>query len=157
VLAARRTGDIVVASIHWGENWGYHIPGAQRSFAQGLIDEADVNIVYGHSSHHPKGIEVYNQKVILYGCGDFLDDYEGIRGYERFRDDLVLMYFLSVAPTTGKLVRCEMRPLQIRNFRLNRTSREDARWLRGILNREGERLRTGVELGEGDILVLGWR
>ena len=44
-------------------------------------------------AHHVKGIEVYRQKLILYGCGDFIDDYEGIRGYEQFRDDLVLMYF----------------------------------------------------------------
>jgi hypothetical protein len=27
-------------------------------------------------------------------CGDFLNDYEGITGYERYRGDLALMYFL---------------------------------------------------------------
>jgi len=32
-------------------------------------------------------------RLILYGCGDFLNDYEGIRGYEEYRGDLALMYF----------------------------------------------------------------
>jgi len=157
LYAARRPGDISVASIHWGENWGYHIPAAQRNFAHGLIDEAGVDIVYGHSSHHPKGIEVYKERAILYGCGDFLDDYEGISGYEKFRDDLVLMYFLSLAPSTRGLVRCDMVPLQIRNFRLSRASKEDARWLRDVLNREGEQFGTRVEAGEDNALVLDWR
>ncbi len=154
--AVRRPQDIVIASIHWGENWGYYIPQVQRDFARGLIEEAGVNIVHGHSSHHPKGIEVYKNRPILYGCGDFLDDYEGISGYEKFRDDLVLMYFLSLAPSSGGLAGCEMVPLQIRNFRLNRASREDARWLQHVLNREGEGLGTSVELGDDNALLLRW-
>jgi poly-gamma-glutamate synthesis protein (capsule biosynthesis protein) len=154
VQAARQTGDVVVASIHWGANWGYDIPGAQRRFAQGLVDEAGVDIVYGHSSHHPKGIQIHNQKIILYGCGDFVDDYEGIAGYESFRDDLVLMYFLSIASSSGKLVSCEMTPLRIRNFRLNRPSSDDIGWLQNVLNREGEWLGTSVELREDSTFVL---
>jgi hypothetical protein len=27
---------------------------------------------------------VYRGKLILYGCGDFIDDYEGIGGYEQY-------------------------------------------------------------------------
>ena len=46
-----------------------------------LIEEAGVPVVHGHSSHHPKAIEVYEGRLILYGCGDFLNDYEGIAGY----------------------------------------------------------------------------
>jgi poly-gamma-glutamate capsule biosynthesis protein CapA/YwtB (metallophosphatase superfamily) len=30
-------------------------------------------------------IEGYRDRLILYGCGDFLNDYEGIKGYEEFR------------------------------------------------------------------------
>jgi poly-gamma-glutamate synthesis protein (capsule biosynthesis protein) len=37
-------------------------------------------------------MEVYKGKLILYGCGDFLNDYEGIGGYEYYRDGLALMY-----------------------------------------------------------------
>ena len=66
----RRPGDIVVVSLHWGGNWGYEIPDKQICFAHRMVDDADVSVVYGHSSHHPKGIEVYRDRPILYGCGD---------------------------------------------------------------------------------------
>ncbi|MGH1571072.1 CapA family protein [Methylobacterium sp. P31] len=89
----RREGDLVILSIHWGPNWGYDVPIDQRRFAHEVIDRAGISIVHGHSSHHPKGIEVYRGKLILYGCGDFLNDYEGIVGHEEFRGDLTLMYF----------------------------------------------------------------
>jgi poly-gamma-glutamate synthesis protein (capsule biosynthesis protein) len=156
VRAARRPGDIVVASLHWGGNWGYEIPPRQQRFAHALIDDAGVDLVHGHSSHHAKGIEVYNDKLILYGCGDFLDDYEGIEGYEAFRDDLVLMYFPRLDPATGKLLGCDVTPLQIRNFRLNRASPADADWLRNVLNREGKAFGTRVESAEDGGLRLRW-
>ena len=89
----KRQGDVVRVSIHWGRNWGYTVPAQQQLLAHRLIDEAGVDFIHGHSSHHPKGIEVYKNKLILYGCGDFLNDYEGIWGYESFRGDLGLMYF----------------------------------------------------------------
>jgi poly-gamma-glutamate synthesis protein (capsule biosynthesis protein) len=73
-------GSVVVASIHWGSNWGYAVPAPQREFAHRLIDEAGVDVVHGHSSHHFKGIEVHRGRPILYGCGDCLNDYEGISG-----------------------------------------------------------------------------
>jgi poly-gamma-glutamate synthesis protein (capsule biosynthesis protein) len=157
VTAAKRPGDTVVASVHWGGNWGYHIPREQQDFAHGLIDEAGVDIVYGHSSHHPKRIEVYQGKLILYGCGDFINDYEGIAGYEEYRDDLVLMYFPAIEPESRKLVDLRMTPLQIKNFRLNRPSRSDRQWLRRVLERESHGF--GVHLEEaGDAGVwLRWR
>ncbi|MEX1203898.1 MAG: CapA family protein [Dongiaceae bacterium] len=156
VAALRRPGDIVVASIHWGSNWGYRVPPAQRDFAQALIDDAGVDVVHGHSSHHPKAIEVHNDRPILYGCGDFLNDYEGIGGYAAFRGDLALMYFVVLAAATGRLVRLEMTPLRIRRFRLNRADRADAEWLRDTLTREGRAFGTRVELAESDRLTLAW-
>ena len=97
IARVARPHDLIIVSVHWGPNWGYEIPHEHRSFAHALIDRADVSIIHGHSSHHPKAVEVYRNRLILYGCGDFINDYEGIRGYEEFRDDLVLMYFAEVA------------------------------------------------------------
>lgn len=148
--------DIVIAAIHWGSNWGYEVPREERQFACRLIDEAGVDIVHGHSSHHVKGIEVYREKLILYGCGDFLNDYEGISGHEAYRGDLVLMYFVSVDCSTGRLISLQMIPMQVKRFRLNRTSRDDAAWLRDILNREGKKFGTGVELDTDNTLTLRW-
>ena len=62
-----------------------------REFAHRLIEAGGVDIIHGHSPHHVKAIEVYCGKLILYGCGDFLDDYEGISGQKYFRSDLGLI------------------------------------------------------------------
>jgi poly-gamma-glutamate synthesis protein (capsule biosynthesis protein) len=141
----RTQGDVVVVSVHWGSNWGYDIPDEQRRFAHALIDRAGVSIVHGHSSHHAKGIELYRNRLILYGCGDFLNDYEGITGYEEFRDDLALMYFASIAPETGALADLELTPLQIENFRLHRASSEDVRWLCKTIERASREFGTRLE------------
>ena len=156
VQEVKQQGDIVVISIHWGGNWGYEIPREQTEFAHMLIEDASVDVIHGHSSHHVKGIEVYRDKPIIYGCGDFLDDYEGISGYEDFRDDLGLMYFVSMEPLTRNLVYLRMTPTQIKHFKVNRASRGDALWLRDTLNREGKNFGTRVELNEDNTLTLQW-
>jgi len=152
----KRAGDIAVASIHWGSNWGYAIDPEEREFARGLIDQAGIDVIHGHSSHHFKGIEVYREKPILYGCGDFLDDYEGIGGYEEFRSDLVLMYFVSMERRTGRLGELKMVPMRIKRFRLHRVSEQDARWLGERVNRECAKLGTSVELSADNVLTLKW-
>ena len=157
IRSVTKPQDVVLTSIHWGGNWGYEIPEGQSTFAHWLIDVAGADIIHGHSSHHAKAIEVYHGKLILYGCGDFIDDYEGISGYERFRDDLVLMYFPTIRIDNGTLVSLDMVPLQIRNLRLNRASCSDAGWLASTLDREGRPFGTRIRLGTDDVLKLEWQ
>ena len=156
VSSVKLKGDIVVASIHWGSNWGYDIPRQQTVFAHRLIDEAGVDIIHGHSSHHVRAIEVYKGKLILYGCGDFLNDYEGISGYEEFRADLSLMYFATVDPPTGKLLGLQMTPTKIRRFKILRASNVDTLWLKDILNIEGASFGTQVNVSRDNCLTLRW-
>jgi len=156
IQQVKQPKDITIASIHWGGNWGYEISREQREFAHRLIDEAGVDIIHGHSAHHVKGIEVYQDKLIIYGCGNFLDDYEGIGGHEHFRSDLGLMFFPRLDPLTGKLVSLSMIPTQIKNFRVNLASEADARWLSEVLTREGQKLGTEIEVGRDNTLSLRW-
>lgn len=144
VRHAKRPGDVAVASIHWGGNWGYGIPLAQRRFAHGLIDRAGIDVVHGHSSHHVKGIEVYQERPIIYGCGDFLSDYEGIRNHEEFRPDLGLMYFPTLDATSGRLLDFRFTPTRIRRFRIQYATRQESDWLKNVLNRECGPLGTAV-------------
>ena len=150
----RRPRDVIVVSIHWGPNWGYPIPNEQRRFAHALIEEAGVSIVHGHSSHHPKAIELYDDRLILYGCGDFLNDYEGIAGYEEYRGDLLLMYFADVDAANGRLRTLDLTPLKIRRLQLSRPSSEDVDWLRRMLARESAPFGTGVSLAPGGRLAV---
>ncbi|UCE47908.1 MAG: CapA family protein, partial [Phycisphaerales bacterium] len=156
VDAVKQKRDIVMASIHWGGNWGYDVDREQREFAHKLIDHARVDVIHGHSSHHVKGIEVYKERPIIYGCGDFLNDYEGISGYENFRDDLALMYFVSMDPSTGQLIRLHMTPMQIRHFRANKVPKIAVLWLRDVLNREGKKFGTRVRMNQESTLELEW-
>jgi poly-gamma-glutamate synthesis protein (capsule biosynthesis protein) len=152
----RRPGDRVVLSLHWGGNWGYAVPRAQRAFAHALIDEVGVDVVHGHSSHHPKAIEVYRDRPILYGCGDFLNDYEGIEGHEEFRGDLGLMYFPTLDAATGRLRELELVPTRIRRFRVNRAGREDRAWLLATLRHECRAFGCDVEPSARDAFAVRW-
>jgi poly-gamma-glutamate synthesis protein (capsule biosynthesis protein) len=146
VQRVKRPGDLAVASVHWGSNWGYELCDDQVRFAHGLVD-GGIDVVHGHSSHHPRPVEVYRDKLVLYGCGDFIDDYEGILGYESYRDDLRLAYFASVDPDTGTVIDLRMAPLQARQMRLRHASPEDSAWLREVLGRisRGFGARFGLE------------
>jgi poly-gamma-glutamate synthesis protein (capsule biosynthesis protein) len=128
IAETRRARDIVVASVHWGSNWGYDVEPWQERLARALVDRG-VDIVHGHSSHHPRPLEVYRRKLILYGCGDFLNDYEGIHGYERFRSDRVLAYLPQVDAETGALASLRMTAMRTRRMRLERAPVGDARWI----------------------------
>jgi poly-gamma-glutamate synthesis protein (capsule biosynthesis protein) len=153
VRRLKAPGDIAVVSVHWGSNWGHHVPREQVHFAHRLVD-GGVDLVHGHSSHHPRPIEVYRGKLVLYGCGDLIDDYEGITGHQGFRPDLRLLYLAAVEPESGRLVRLDMTPLQARQMRLRHASGPDAQWLRAVL--EGAQPGGGPSIDlEGDgTLVL---
>jgi poly-gamma-glutamate capsule biosynthesis protein CapA/YwtB (metallophosphatase superfamily) len=156
VQAVRRLGDILIASIHWGGNWGYEVPHEQTAFARGLIDQAGFDLVHGHPSHHAKAIEIYQGRPILYGCGDFLNDYEGITGQEQFRDDLAVMYLPAFASTGRDLAAFPLEVFQIRKFRLRQASAADAQWLQAVLDRESRRLGTRVEWRGANRLAVVW-
>ena len=154
--ATRCAGDILVVSLHWGGNWGFDISHQERAFAHRLIDAGGADIVYGHSSHHVKGIEVYRERLVLYGCGDFLNDYEGIGGHQTYRPDLVLMYVPLVDAATGALRALSAVPMQIRHFRLHRAPEEGVAWLHATLDREGGKHGAHVIRAADDTLVLRW-
>jgi poly-gamma-glutamate synthesis protein (capsule biosynthesis protein) len=152
----KQPGDVTVASIHWGGNWGYKVPDEQIAFAHSLIEEG-VSIVHGHSSHHVKAIEVYRDRLILYGCGDFLTDYEGISGHEMYRGDLALMYLARIDARQNRLVQLRLVPLRSRKFRLSRATRDEAAWLLDLLNRLGAPFGTQAQLEDDFALTLRWR
>jgi poly-gamma-glutamate capsule biosynthesis protein CapA/YwtB (metallophosphatase superfamily) len=151
VLALKRPGDIAVVSVHWGSNWGYDVDSAQIRFAHRMIDEG-VDVVHGHSSHHPRPIEVYRGKLIMYGCGDTIDDYEGISTYEAFRHELRLLYFASVNGESGSLSVLRMAPMRMRRMRLERAPDEDVEWLRASVTDMSRRFATRIDISTEGML-----
>ncbi|WP_433208798.1 CapA family protein [Nocardia sp. CA-107356] len=152
VLAHKHTGDITVVSVHWGPNWGYGVELSEIQFAHRLID-AGIDVVHGHSAHHPRPIEIYRDRPILYGCGDVIDDYEGIRGYESYRTELRLLYVASIDPGGGPTA-LGMLPFRVRRMRLERAAQVDAQWLCSTIEHISRRFRIRVVRGHEDLLIV---
>lgn len=154
IARVRRSGDLVIVSLHWGGNWGFDIPAEHRAFAHRLIDLGVADVVHGHSSHHPLPIEVYRGRAILYGCGDLINDYEGIGPQGSLRSDLGCLYHLAL-DAGGALQRLEITPMQLRRFRLERPDAEARAWLLRAFEEEGRAFGTGVDSTDGRF-VLRW-
>ncbi len=152
----KKENDIVILSIHWGPNWGYEINEDQRALAHAMIDEGGVDIIHGHSSHHPKGMEVYHDKLIIYGSGDLINDYEGIKGYAKYRPELNVMYFAEIDPATGTLQDLSMIPIRLMNFQISRADGEETKWLTSTLSRECKRFDADIASDKKDRLTLLW-
>jgi poly-gamma-glutamate synthesis protein (capsule biosynthesis protein) len=153
VQEAKRPGSIVVVSLHWGSNWGYAVPGEQVRFARAVVD-AGADVVHGHSSHHPRPIEVHAGRLVLYGCGDLVNDYEGISGHEAFRSDLRLLPRARLA-ADGALLGLDLLPYRARRLRLERAGSEDVAWLGSALGHACRRHGSGVRRVDGH-LALTW-
>lgn len=151
------TSVIRLISLHWGSNWGYardnwsgHL--TKRRFAKQLIDRLDrlsengnqlsfTNVIFAHSSHHPKRIEIYRNSVIMYGCGDLMNDYEGIHEsdstYAHFRPDLTFAYMIEFFENQQEEnvrdaldFRIYRYPVKIRQFQMSQVdSIIEAKWL----------------------------
>jgi poly-gamma-glutamate capsule biosynthesis protein CapA/YwtB (metallophosphatase superfamily) len=154
VRAWRRDGDTVIVSIHWGPNWGYDVPVVHRRFARRLIEEAHADVVHGHSAHHPLGVELHAGRPVLYGCGDFINDYEGISGHEEFRSELTLAWLLDYDIAARRLRSLEMIPFRLRRFRLERARGDDAGWLAETMDRECRAFGVRVDLTADETLAL---
>jgi poly-gamma-glutamate synthesis protein (capsule biosynthesis protein) len=152
VKSKKQPGDVIVISVHWGPNWGYGIPHEQRLFAHTLIELEACDVLHGHSSHHARGIEIYRDRLILYGCGDFITDYEGIGGREEYRGDLSVMYLPRIDTESGALMALTLAVFQMHRLRLRRASSDDIKWLQALLTRESEHFRTRFALSGKDLL-----
>ena len=129
ICRQRRPNDRVVVSLHWGANWVLEIPERHRWLAQQLIDLARVDVVYGHSSHHALPLELHSERLILYGCGDLINDYEGLPAHDPWRSDLVCLYGVELDGDSGALLSLVLKPFQLKRFQLGPIRPVDRRLL----------------------------
>lgn len=101
----RKQSDLVIVSSHIGPHFREKPSEKYVNFAHTII-EFGADIYWGHSNHMPQGIEIYrhynekdtnnnnnnnNKKIIMYDCGDFIDDYAIDSNY---RNDLSFIFLL---------------------------------------------------------------
>jgi poly-gamma-glutamate capsule biosynthesis protein CapA/YwtB (metallophosphatase superfamily) len=148
-----RPDDVSVVSIHWGGNWGHEITAQQIAFAHVLADEG-IDVIHGHSAHHAKAVEVRHGSVILYGCGDLINDYEGITGREEYGGDLAVLCRVDLGPRPRPLPRVELDVFRRRKLRLELASDRDTEWLGAVLNEQSGRFATAVAHDGGHTLSV---
>lgn len=156
IAGLKQQGDVLVASIHAGANFGHEIEPAERQLFLRLIDEAGFDLIHCHSPHHVKAIEVHNGRPILYGTGDVINDYEGIPilpETEQFHSRLGMIVFADLSLDTGACTALQLRPIRMRRLRVERADADGSVVLCTILNRESAQFGTKVENRNGVLVV----
>ena len=90
IANAKSISDIVIVSSHVGPHFRESPSREYSNFAHSILD-LGADIYWGHSNHMPQGIEIYNKKLIMYDCGNFIDDYAVHTDY---RNDLSFIFLL---------------------------------------------------------------
>ncbi len=71
IKALKKAGaDIIVASMHWGQEY-YYVPNADQVIIARAAIDAGADIVYGHHPHVLQKIEEYKDGIIFYSLGNF--------------------------------------------------------------------------------------
>ena len=146
------TPALKVFSVHWGPNYSWQPAQEIRDLAHFLIDDCGIDIVHGHSSHHVQGTERYKGKLIIYSCGDFVDDYALVPEY---RNDISGIWQVAVEETESpnvnhglRLKHLEMFPTKIDRFAARRLecNEADFDWVQRKIGSLSAELGTNVEI-----------
>ena len=129
--------DVVLAFPHWGPNMTTRPARWQRERARELL-ESGAHAVAGHSAHVFHGVELVDERPVLYDLGDALDDY-AVDG--ELRNDLGLLALWR----PGGRPELELVGLYLDYCRTDLARGEDADWIAERLDAACAELGTGVE------------
>ncbi len=147
IEALRPQVDYLIVSLHWGPNMRERPTRRFRKFAHDLVD-AGVDLIHGHSSHVFQGIEVYNDKLILYDTGDFVDDY-AVDPY--LRNDRTFFYQIEIDEEGFQKLRCL--PAHIENCQVNRADGNEGAKILKRLRQLSKELGTELHEEEGSLVL----
>lgn len=67
----RKNSDYIITIIHFGKEGSHELEKEQIDVAKKSLD-AGSDVVVGHHAHTLQGVEIYNDKPIIYNLGDFI-------------------------------------------------------------------------------------
>ncbi len=135
--------DILIVSAHWGSNWGYRPEPEHVGFSHFLVD-CGADIVFGHSCHVFRGVEIYQNRPIIYSAGDFIDDY-AVDSDERNDES-----FIFLVETEGTHIKgLKLYPTVIRNFQARHAKGETGERIGQKMKLLCEELDTAVRWNSG--------
>ena len=105
----KKTHDIVIVMMHWGQELDYDANGGDINLAHKMID-LGADLVLGHHPHVIQGIEHYNGKYIVYSLGNC-----SFGGSSNPTNDDILLFQqkfkkteYGVAPAEAKIIPCRV-------------------------------------------------
>lgn len=106
VAAARAVADLVLVSLHWGEEHQTFPRESDREVARRLVD-AGADAILGHHPHVLQGAEFYRGKPIFYSLGNFVFDMVSPKTYE---SAAALLRFENGQTTTLRFIPLRIHP-----------------------------------------------
>lgn len=142
VRQTKKKAGIVIVSAHWGPNWGYQPLPEHIHFGR-LLVENGADIVFGHSSHVFRAVEIYRGRPIFYSTGNFVDDF-AVDEIERNDES-----FIFVVETEGtRITGARLYPTMIQHMQARLARPFDAFRIMGRMRRICERSGTASRLNE---------
>ncbi|MBI4658422.1 MAG: CapA family protein [Verrucomicrobia bacterium] len=111
IKTLRSKVDVLVTYFHWGVSGIDEIAEYQRTIGHSAIDVGS-DVVVGSHAHVPQGVEIYRNKAILYGLGNFAFDWSNMKGS---RTGIVA----KIAVANGQIRRVSFKPVWRQESHLN--------------------------------------
>lgn len=147
---ARESADLVVVSLHWGEEHQGIPRERDRAMARRLVD-AGASLILGHHPHVLQGAEAYHGALIVYSLGNFVFDMLSPKTYE------TMLALISTG--SGGVIRATFVPVRIdrKLYRPAPAAGDDAAAIGKIFAERCAALGQEVERGEDGTVVLNVR
>ena len=100
----RDSVDVLIVSLHWGDEFIEHPAPAQVALAHQLVD-AGADVILGHHPHIVQGVERYRGAVIAYSLGNFI--------YDQWQERLRRSCMLRLTIRGARDIDCILEPLLI--------------------------------------------
>ncbi len=108
IRQAKERADILIVSMHAGEEYSQNLTSFQQEFAKAVID-AGADLVVGHHPHVIQKSEQYNGKWIFYSLGNFIFD-------QGFSEETMQGEILEVLIKDGKIQEVIPKEIQMNEF-----------------------------------------
>ncbi len=108
VKVEKSRNDVVVVSVHWGNEYKDKPSKRQRELGEALID-AGADIVIGHHPHWVQPVERYKDGVIAYSLGNFIFDQ---MWSEKTREGIAVKFLVP----KGGAIEYELMPVKIYDY-----------------------------------------
>jgi len=97
--ARRRGAEVVVVSLHWGNEGMSDVTDWQRSIAEQITAGGAVDLIVGHHAHVVQPIEQINGTWVVYGLGNILSNLSSQSGWPASsQDGMVAIVAVTVHP-----------------------------------------------------------